>query len=158
VSDNRAVTGHAFRFRLERVRAVRERAEKLAKQDLAEAISLRSSTERELRASEENIAQAHVEQRSAAAESGPVSAGDLQVRQSFLERIETQRNGHARELADREVEVAERDAKLARAASEHEMLNRLRERHRGEHDREAARVERNSLDEIAANRFGRSSA
>ncbi len=152
------MTGHAFRFRLERVRAVRERAEQLAKQDLAEAISRRSSTEIQLRATEENIAQAHVEQRSAAADAGPVSADELQVRQSFLERVEAQRNGHARELADREVEVAERDAKLARAASEHEMLNRLRERHRGEHDREAARVERNSLDEIAANRFGRSSA
>jgi flagellar protein FliJ len=157
-SDNRAVTGHAFRFRLERVRAVRERAEKLAKQDLAEAISRRSSTEQELRATEANIEQAHVEQRNAAAASGPISAGDLQVRQSFLERIEAQRTAHARELADRDVDVAERDAKLAAAASEHEMLNRLRERHRGEHDREAARVERNSLDEIASSRFGRSSA
>jgi flagellar FliJ protein len=152
------VTGHAFRFRLERVRAVRERAEKLAKQDLAEAISRRSSTEEELSATEANIAQAHVEQRSAAAEPGPVSAGELQVRQSFLERIEAQRKGHAHELAQREAEVAERDAKLTVAASEHEMLNRLRERHRGEHDREAARVERNSLDEIASSRFGRSSA
>ncbi len=152
------MTGHAFRFRLERVRAVRERAEKLAKQDLAEAISRRSSTEQELRATEANIEQAHVEQRNAAAESGPISAGELQVRQSFLERIEAQRTAQGRELADRDVDVAEHDAKLAAAASEHEMLNRLRERHRGEHDREAARVERNSLDEIAASRFGRSSA
>jgi len=152
------VTGPAFRFRLERVRAVRERAEKLAKQDLAQAISRRSSTEEELRATEANIAQAHVEQRSVVAEPGPISAGELQVRQSFLERIEAQRNGHAHELAQREAEVAESDAKLTAAASEHEMLNRLRERHRGEHDREAARVERNSLDEIASSRFGRSSA
>jgi flagellar FliJ protein len=152
------VTGHAFRFRLERVRAVRERAETLAKQDLAQAISRRSSTEEELKATEADIAQAHVEQRSVAATSGPISAGELQVRQSFLERIEAQRNGHARELAQREAEVAESDAKLTAAASEHEMLNRLRDRHRGEHDREAARVERNSLDEIASSRFGRSSA
>ncbi len=152
------MTGPAFRFRLERVRAVRERAEKLAKQDLAQAISRRSSTEEELRATEANIAQAHVEQRSVVAEPGPISAGELQVRQSFLERIEAQRNGHAHELAQREAEVAESDAKLTAAASEHEMLNRLRERHRGEHDREAARVERNSLDEIASSRFGRSSA
>lgn len=158
MSDNQAVTGHAFRFRLERVRAVRERAETLAKQDLAAAISRRSSAEQELRATEANIEQAYVEQRSAAADPGPVSAEELQVRQSFLERIEAQRSGHARELADRDLDVAERDAKLTVAASEHEMLNRLRDRHRGEHDREAARVERNSLDEIAAARFGRSSA
>lgn len=95
------MTGPAFRFRLERVRAVRERAEKLAKQDLAQAISRRSSTEEELRATEANIAQAHVEQRSVVAEPGPISAGELQVRQSFLERIEAQRNGHAHELAQR---------------------------------------------------------
>lgn len=137
---------------------MRERAETLAKQDLAQAISRRSSTEEELKATEADIAQAHVEQRSVAATSGPISAGELQVRQSFLERIEAQRNGHARELAQREAEVAESDAKLTAAASEHEMLNRLRDRHRGEHDREAARVERNSLDEIASSRFGRSSA
>ena len=35
------MSGHAFRFRLERVRAVRERSEKLAKQELAKAISRR---------------------------------------------------------------------------------------------------------------------
>ena len=38
------------------------------------------------------------------------------------------------------------------------MLNRLRERHRGEHDLEAARRERNTLDEIAVTRFRRSRA
>ena len=38
------------------------------------------------------------------------------------------------------------------------MLNRLRERQRGEHDREAARRESNVLDEIAALRFRRSLA
>ena len=56
------------------------------------------------------------------------------------------------------LEVAERDAELATAASEHEMLNRLRDRHRGEHDREADRRERNVLDEIASTRFRRSTA
>ena len=76
----------------------------------------------------------------------------------FFERVEAQRRLHARELEQREVEVANRDAELATAASEHEMLNRLRERHRGEHDREAARRERNVLDEIATTRFNRRSA
>jgi flagellar export protein FliJ len=51
---------------------------------------------------------------------------------------------------------AARDAELATAASEHEALNRLRDRYRGEHDREAARRERNTLDEIATTRFRRS--
>ena len=72
--------------------------------------------------------------------------------------VEAQRRLSARQLEQRELEVAERDAELARAASEHEMLNRLRDRHRGEHDREADRRERNLLDEIASNRFRRSTA
>src|SRR5271156_2507105 len=157
-SDNRAVTGTAFRFRLERVRAVRARKEKLAQRELAQAISRRSSTEADLRTADANLEHAHAEQRSFAAEAEAVSATDLLARQAFLERIEAQRGAHARELEQREAEVADRDAELATAASEHEMLNRLRERRRGEHDREADRRERNVLDEIASNRFRRSTA
>ncbi len=152
------MTGPAFHFRLERVRAVRERKEKLAQQQLANAISRRSSTEANLRTTDAHLEQAHAEQRTADAEPDVVSAGDLLARQVFLERIEGQRQVHARELEQREVEVADSDAKLTTAASEHEMLNRLRERHRGEHEREAARLEGNALDEITTARFGRSSA
>ena len=146
-----------FRFRLERVRAVRERKEKLAKQELAEAISRRSSTEADLRSSDADLEHARAEQRTAA-EPRTVSATDLLARQAFVERIEAQRGVHAHALKQREAEVADRDAKLAAAASEHEMLNRLRERRRGEHNREAARREQGVLDEITATRFGRSSA
>jgi len=147
-----------FRFRLERVRAVRERTEKLAKQELADAIAQRSSTQAELRATDAHLEHARAEQRTFAAQPREVSATDLLARQAFLERIEAQRGVHARELARREAEVAHRDAKLSTAASEHEMLKRLSERQRGEHDREAARRERNVLDEIAVVRFGRGRA
>jgi flagellar export protein FliJ len=151
-------TGSSFRFRLERVRAVRERKETLAKQELARAVSRLSSTQADLRTAEADLEQAHSEQRSAAAAPGVVASGDLLARQAFLERIEGQRQTHELELQRREADVADRDAQLSTAASEHEMLNRLRERRRGEHDREAARHERNDLDEIAAARFGRASA
>jgi flagellar export protein FliJ len=157
-SDNRAVTGPAFRFRLERVRAVRERKEKLAQRELAEAISRRTSTVAELRTADADVEHAHAEQRSVAVERGAVSATDLLARQAFLERVESQRHLRARELEQRDAEVAERDAELAAAASEHEMLNRLRERRLGEHDREATRREVGLLDEIAAARFRRTSA
>jgi flagellar export protein FliJ len=80
------------------------------------------------------------------------------ARQTFLERVEAQRRLRASELQQREAEVARRDAELATAAGEHEMLNRLRERHRGEHNRELARVEQGALDEIAASGFRRSHA
>lgn len=137
---------------------MRERREKLAQRALALAISRRSSREADLLASDAHLEHARAEQRIAVDAQEAVSATDLLARQVFLERIEAQRRLHARQLEQCEVEVADRDAELATAASEHEMLNRLRERRRGEHDREADRRERNALDEIAATRFGRRSA
>jgi len=157
-SDKRAVTGSAFRFRLERVRAVRERKEKLAKQELASALSRLSSTEADLRAIDAHLEQAHVEQRAAATRSETLSAAEMLERQVFLERVEAQRGVHVQELEQRTGEVADRGAALTVASSEHEMLNRLRERHRTEHKREADRREQGALDEIATSRFRRSSA
>ena len=157
-SDNRAVTGTSFRFRLERVRVVRERKEKLAQRELAHAMSRRSSTVAELRTADADLEHARAEQRSAVAG----SECSERRRPDRAPGVPGARGGAApdprAELEQREAEVAERDAALTTAASEHEMLNRLRERYRGEHDREAARVERNTLDEIAVTRFGRSSA
>lgn len=152
------MTGSPFRFRLERVRAVRERKEKLAQRELASAISRQSSSASELRTADARLEHAREEQRSVAAEERAVSATDLLARQTFLERVEAQRRLRVRELEQREVEVAQRGAELTTAASEHEMLNRLRERHRGEHEREAARLEQGALDEIAVTGFRRSHA
>jgi len=163
------VTGPSFRFRLERVRVVRERKEKLAQRELANAISRHSSSVTELRTADARLEHAREQQRSVAEEKA-VSATDLLARQTFLERVEAQRRLRARELEQRETELSrrelrvalgelcQRDAELATAASEHEMLNRLRERRRGEHEREAARHELGILDEIAATSFSRSRA
>ena|ERR1700728_721192 len=157
-SDNRFVNGPLFRFRLERVRSVRERAEDLAKQELAQAISRRSDTEAELRAAEVQLERAHIEQRADTAEAGTLGSEELLARQAFLERVEAQRGTHASELRQREEEVADRDAQLTTAAAQHEMLKRLRERQRVEHERQEASREQGALDEIAASRFGRSVA
>ena len=97
-------------------------------------------------------------QRAHAVQPGARGSEELLAHQAFVERVEAQRGMHAGELHQREAEVVERDAKLATAAGEHEMLNRLRDRQRGEHDRAAANREQGALDEIAASRFGRSSA
>ncbi len=53
-----------------------------------------------------------------------------------------------------EAEVADRGEKLVVAATEHEMLNRLRERRRSEHELEAARHESKLIDEMAAGADG----
>jgi flagellar export protein FliJ len=149
------VNGPIFRFRLERVRVLRERKEQQAQQELAQAISLRSGTVAELRAAEDHLEQAHSEHRALAGEPQTLDAHELVGRQAFLERIEAQRGAHAQELQQREAVVAERDAKLTAASSEHEMLKRLSERHRGEHERAAASREQGALDEMTAARFGR---
>jgi flagellar export protein FliJ len=150
------VNGPVFRFRLERVRSLRERREQQAQQELAQAITSRTNTEAELRAAEARLEQAHSDHRAQAVEPQTLNADELLARQAFLERIEAQRGAHAQELQQREAAVLERDAKLTSAASDHEMLKRLSERHRSEHERAAAGREQGSLDEMAAARFGRS--
>jgi flagellar export protein FliJ len=157
-SDEQVVTGPSFRFRLERVRAVRERRETLAKQDLARAIARLSVTQDELLAAEERLERARTHARAASTPAMTVDAAELQARQAFIERIEAVRCARSSELAQREDDVAIRGAELTVAAGEHEMMNRLRERQRREHDREASRREGIALDEMATVRFGRSVA
>jgi flagellar FliJ protein len=153
-----AVTGPSFRFRLERVRALRERREDLARQALAEAIVQRSGSEDRLRAVDAHLEQARAEQRQATVPKVTVSAAELQARQAFVEHVEAQRLEGARELERHDGQVAARDTELGQAAREHEMLERLKERHRVEHRRDQERREGNALDEIAMFRFRRSAA
>jgi len=150
--------GSSFRFRLERVRELRERKEDLARRELARAVSRRSRSEDRLRTVEDHLERTRADQLTATTRDGDVSAAELLARQAFLEHVEAQRSMGAVELERREAEVVDRDAELTDAAREHEMLERLKERHRAEHDREAARRESNALDEIALERFRRSAA
>lgn len=152
------MTGPSTRFRLERVRSVRERKKKLAQRELADAISRRSSTVAELRGAEDELAHAREEQRNTAVRGGSVSAEQLLAHQAFLERTEARQRQSASELELREAEVARRDAELATAATEHKMLERLSERRRIEYARELARREIGVLDEIATMRFSRGRA
>jgi flagellar protein FliJ len=152
------VTGPSFRFRLERVRAVRERKEKLAQQELARGMSRLGDTRAELLSAEESVRRAQAEQRDASTAEAPVGAAELQARQAFLERVEANRSRRAQDVRRDEAEVADLGAKLVVAASEHEMLNRLRDRRRSEHDLEASRAENKLIDEMAAARTGRSVA
>ncbi len=151
-------TGSSFRFRLERVRALRERREDLAREELAKAISRRTGSQQRLDAVDAHLQQALAEQRHATSAAVTVDAAELRNRQAFVERIEAQRVSDAHQLRQHEVDVAERDSELGDAAREHRMLERLKERQHAEHDREAGRREGIALDEIAIDRFRRSAA
>ena len=74
------------------------------------------------------------------------------------DRQSVKRKRQEAELQTNEAEVADRSAQLVHAAGEHEMLVRLRDRRRREHDVEQARIEVLANDEIAASRHRRSHA
>jgi flagellar FliJ protein len=148
-SDYAAVsTGSSFRFRLERVRALRERREDLARQELAKALSRLAGSRDRLQAVEAQLERIRTEQRLATSTSRAVDVQELRARQAI----------GARELAERQADVAERDGELGLAEREHRMLERLKERQHAEHDREARRQEGLVLDELAIDRFRRSAA
>jgi flagellar FliJ protein len=146
----------SFRFRLERLRALRERSEDAAKQELAGAMARHQRCEDHLRAAEGRLAEARAAQLDATAQ--PVSATDLLARQAYLERTETARRATLHDLDRHEVEVAGRRDALAAAARDRQALERLKEHRFADHRREALRLDGLALDEIATNDFRRRAA
>jgi flagellar protein FliJ len=138
-----------FTFKLERVRALRERKEELAKEELAASLALRLRGEAMLQAAAESVEQARGLQRAAAGVA--MTAQELQAAQAYLERTERERQSAELDLDRRDAEVDARRTALQGAAREREVLERLKERRRGEHRREADRREGAVLDEMAIN-------
>lgn len=153
-ADYRAVT--SFRFPLERLRALRERGEDLAKQELAGALSRRESCADRLRAMGDQVDGAFAAQRTAAA--GSVSPDELAAHQAYLERMELVREAGELDLARHEAEVGARRDALREAARQRQALERLKDRRRGDHERAEARAEGVVLDEIALVQHRRSAS
>jgi flagellar FliJ protein len=150
------MNGSSFRFRLERVRALRERREDAAKQDLAGALIRHQRCEEEVQAAANRIADARAAQMDAT--QLPMSATDLMARQAYLERAERAHQATRQDLHRREVELTQHREVLLKAAQERQALERLKENQRADHEREAARQEGMVLDEIALNGFRRRAA
>jgi flagellar FliJ protein len=148
----------SFRFRLERIRALRQRKEGLARLELARALSERAGSEDRLRRVEAHLEQAHTDQRRAVTRGQDPTAAELLARQAFVEHVEAQRTMGMRDLERHDADVADRGVQLGRAAREREILERLKERRRSEHEREAGRREGALLDEIALEGHRRSAA
>jgi flagellar protein FliJ len=151
----RAVASPHFTFRLERVRALRERAEDQAKEEYASSLAHRNEGEDLLRAAAETRDRARAGAR-------PVGAGqsgtDLLGSQAWLERLERARQAAELELDRRHAEVEARHAALVNAARERHALERLAEKRRAEHAVETNRREAYELDELAAAGFRRRAA
>jgi flagellar FliJ protein len=146
-----SMTGPSYRFRLERVRALRERREEQVKQEFAVALQARQHSFDEVARIRTRITDARGAQLTAVAD-------DLRAHQSYLERLEHALELELQELARREVELSERRVVLTKASQDLEALERLKEKGRDDHNREAARVEQNMLDEIAGNGHWRRAA
>ena len=150
------MNGPSFRFRLERVRALRERREDAAKEELAGALLRHRRCEEEVQAAAARIARAHAAQVDATRL--PASATDFIARQAFLERAERAHQATRQDLQRHDLELAQRREALTQAARERQALERLKERRRVAHEREVLRQEGLMLDEIALNAFRRNAA
>ena len=150
------MTGTSFRFRLERVRALRERREDVAKEELAGAMVAHRLCEEQEQAAADCVDQARIEQRNGA--SAPATASELLARQAYLERSEQAHMATRRDLHRQELELNRRRDALTAAAMERQALERLKENRRVDHEREVARREGLLLDEMAINGFRRKAA
>lgn len=137
-----------FVFRLERVRRVRERTEELAQQELASSLQSHRHGEAALGEAGTRLDDARRAHPLRALESA-VAGADLRAAQAYLERLATQHRHAAKELEVRSAEVQSRRDTLREAAREREVLERLRERRRGEHARDSERRSAVALDEVA---------
>jgi flagellar FliJ protein len=142
------VENRPFTFRLERVRAVRERLEDQAKEELATSLSQRLRGEAMLRAATDELASAR-EKRVETLTGGVANGTDLVAAQAYLEHAQRTREARALELDRRETEVAARRPALAAAARERQVLERLKERRREDHVRESERLAGAAIDELA---------
>jgi flagellar protein FliJ len=142
------VSSPPFTFRLERVRALRERAEDQAKEEYAASLAHRLDGAAMLRAAAAERDRARAGARPDA--DMALSGADLMAAQAWLDRLERAREAAALELDRREAEVEARHTALVHAARERHALERLRERRQADHALESARRENLELDELAA--------
>jgi flagellar FliJ protein len=140
----------AFRFRLERIRSVRERVEEQAREDLAASLALRLKGEGMLRAAEAEL-QAAQDTRRIAGTAGAASGTDLVAAQAYVEHAERRRQARMLDLDRCDAEVDARREALLQAAKDRQALERLKERKRQEHEVEAQRVAGIALDEMSLN-------
>lgn len=145
-----------FTFRLERVRALRERAEDQAKEEYAASLAYRLEGAALLRAAAERRDEARAA--SCPATESAMSGLDLLASRAWLDRLELARQSAELELDRRDAEVEARHTALVRAARERHALERLAERRRAEFALESNRREGAELDEIAAAGHRRRSA
>jgi flagellar FliJ protein len=137
----------SFVFRLERVKSLRERAEERAREDLAHELRLRLRGEAMLL--EATDAASAATQTGRDAVTARSSGMDLIAAQAYIERAERTKREAALDLDRQQAEVEARRVALQAAARDRQVLDKLEERKRAEHNATWARKAQGALDEIA---------
>lgn len=141
-----------FTFRLEQVRALREQAERQAKEALARQLAVVATHESAVAIISDTIDAARSQGAPAA---GPLDPRGLIARQHFLDRLERDRQGAELRLAQEEREAEARRGLLEKAAQDLEALERAKQRAREEHRKQEQREADEQLGEVALAAFRR---
>jgi flagellar FliJ protein len=141
-----------FRFRLERLLELRAHREREALFRLAEATGHCVRLARGIREAEEAGREALRAQRAAV---GQVDIELLAYRERYRSWLQERRRRLARELAERQKQRQEEQAKYLQASKERKVLDKLKERRAAEHHREALAEEFGVADDLSSDRFTR---
>ena len=155
-ADYRRVPVSRFTFRLEQVRALREQAERQAKEALARQLAVVARHESTLADVRHAAVAARVE--AAPTPGQPVMPHDLRARQAYVERLERDRRAAELRLAQEEREAEARRAVLDAVARDREALERARARAVEAHRVTEARAADEELGEVALATFRRATA
>ena len=136
-----------FKFRLERVRELREHTEAQAKEQLASSLHQRVRGAAMLAAASQELADAA--QVGRPQEGAQQHAADLVAHERWMQALRRDQEDKALTLDRLDAEVDARRSALGAASREREVLERLKERKRSEHAAVAARREGAMLDELA---------
>lgn len=143
---------HGSRFRLERVRALREQREQQAKQQFAGALIRTSECEARLAGAAGIIARAQQNQRKPRSK---LDGAALRDEQAYLERLERDQRRLTEELAQHQAELERQREAMTRASQDRQALERLKAKSIVAQQRLRDRNEQRLLDEIASSRHWR---
>jgi flagellar FliJ protein len=137
----------SFTFNLEPVRALREQVEHQAQEQLATELALKARRESALHEAARRAKAALLAR--PPSHGSTVTGHELQAREAFVARTERERESARQELAASEQQVESSRGRLVEAGREREVLERLKRRRASEHAHVVAKLEEQSLAEIA---------
>jgi flagellar FliJ protein len=137
----------SFTFNLEPVRALREQVEHQAQEQLATELALKARRESALKDAARRARAALLAR--TPSHGSTVTGHELQAREAFVARTEREREAARQELAVSELQVQNSRGRLVEAGRDREVLERLKRRRASEHAQVVAKLEEQSLAEIA---------